>query len=321
MRKKKTRLVSKYMSKDSSGNSFSKLEIQSWAERNGFADWAVALIWLIVAFVMFQVTAGVIFFALLLAFGEISSAAEVEQVLHNHLDLLFIGNSTGQIVFLGAATFLITRLHLREEGVAQFLRLRWKQDTPTYILLGALLIVVVQPIILYLGYFNSLLPIPESWTDLQVSQYEMFEQFLKTDGILWFGLFHIALVPAVCEEVLFRGYIFRAFQRSWGILLAIIFSGLVFGMFHLQVPNLLPLASLGILLAAMTWLSRSIWPAVVAHFVNNGGAVLLATTYPELAFGDVTAETLPSVWLLLASIILTAGVIYAMIYRTEAILE
>lgn len=309
------------MTKDSSGNSFTKSQIRSWAERNGFANWAVALIWLIIAFVMFQVTAGVVFFALLLISGEITSAAEVEQVLHSHLDLLFIGNSTGQIVFLGATTFLITKLHLKKESVFNFLRFRWKNDTPTYIFLGALLVVVVQPIILYLGYFNSLLPIPESWSDLQVSQYEMFEQFLKTEGIVWFGLFHIALVPAICEEILFRGYIFRAFQRSWGILLAIILSGLVFGMFHLQVPNLLPLATLGILLATMTWLSRSIWPAIVAHFVNNGGAVLLATAYPDLAFGDVTAETLPSVWLLLASIILTAGVIYAMIYRTEAILE
>lgn len=321
MLKKKTILVSKTMTKDSSGTSFSKLQIQSWAERNGFADWAVALIWLIVAFVMFQLTAGIIFFALLFFNGEITSAAEVEQVMFNRLDLLFIGNSTGQILFLGAATFLISKLHLRDEGVFNFLRIRWKQDTPFYILLGAVLVVVVQPVILYLGYFNSLLPIPESWSDLQVSQYEMFEQFLKTDGIVWFGLFHIALVPSICEEVLFRGYIFRAFQRSWGIMVAIIASGFVFGMFHLQVPNLLPLAALGILLAVMTWLSRSLWPAIVAHFVNNGGAVLMATTYPELAFGDVSAETLPSVWLLLASIILTAGVIYAMIYRSEAIME
>ncbi|WP_069129982.1 type II CAAX endopeptidase family protein [Rhodohalobacter halophilus] len=309
------------MTLNSTDSSTTQHTVQSWAERNGFADWAIALIWLIVAFVMFQLTAGIIFLALMFFSGEISSSAEVEQVLMNRLDLLFVGNSTGQILFLGIASFLIARLHLSRRTVTEFLRLRWKQDTPVYILLGALLVVVVQPVILYLGYFNSLLPIPESWTDMQVSQYEMFEQFLKTDGIVWFGLFHIALVPAFCEELLFRGYILRAFQKSWGIFIAIIVSGLIFGLFHLQVPNLLPLASLGILLAVMTWLSRSLWPAIVAHFVNNGGAVLLATTYPELAFGDVTAESLPSVWLLLVSIILTGGVIYTMIHRTEAIME
>lgn len=309
------------MTSNLSGSSNTEQAVRSWAERNGFADWAVALIWLIVAFVMFQLTAGIVFLALMFFSGEISSSADIEQVLMDRLDLLFIGNSTGQVLFLGIASFLIARLHLSKRSVIEFLRIRWKQDTPYYILLGVLLVIVVQPIILYLGYFNSLLPIPESWTDMQVSQYEMFEQFLKTDGIVWFGLLHIALVPALCEEVLFRGYIFRAFEKSWGILAAVIVSGLVFGMFHLQVPNLLPLASLGILLAIMTWLSRSLWPAIAAHFVNNGGAVLLATTYPELAFGDVSAESLPSVWLLLASIILTGGVIYSMIYRSEAIME
>ncbi len=303
---------------DSPDISQSSQLIQSWANRNGFADWAVALVWLIIAFVMFQVTAGVVFMAMLLINGEIDSAAEVERVVMNHLDLLFIGNSTGQVLFLGAATFLISRLHLGKEKVTAFLRLGWKQDTPFYILLGVVLVIVVQPVILYLGYFNSLLPVPESWTDLQVSQYEMFEQFLKTDGIIWFGLLHIAVVPAVCEEFLFRGYIFRAFEKSWGIMTAIIVSGVVFGFFHLQVPNLMPLAALGMLLAVMTWLSRSLWPAISAHFVNNGGAVLAATIYPELAFGDVTADSLPSVWLLLLSIIFTAGVIYAMIYRSEA---
>jgi len=309
------------MTINSSGSSVTKQAIQSWADRNGFADWAIALIWLVVAFVMFQLTAGVVFLALMYFSGEISSSAEIEQVLMDRLDLLFIGNSTGQVLFLGIASFLITRLHLGKRTVKDFLRLRWKNDTPLFVLLGVLLVVVVQPVILYLGYFNSLLPIPESWTDMQVSQYEMFEQFLKTDGIVWFGLFHIALIPALCEEILFRGYIFRAFQKSWGIMMAIVVSGFVFGIFHLQVPNLLPLASLGILLAVMTWLSRSLWPAIVAHFVNNGGAVLLATTYPELAFGEVSAESLPSVWLLLVSIILTGGVIYTMIHRTEAIME
>lgn len=309
------------MTNDLPGTSNTKLQIQSWAERNGFADWAVALIWLIVAFVMFQLTAGIVFMVMLLLNGEISSASEVQRVVMNHLDLLFIGNSSGQILFLGTASLVVARLHLSGEKVVTFLRLGWKQDTPVYILLSIALVVVVQPVILYLGYFNSLLPIPESWTDFQVSQYEMFEQFLKTDGIIWFGLFHIALVPAVCEELLFRGYILRSFEKSWGIMVAIIVSGVVFGFFHLQVPNLLPLAALGILLAVMTWLSRSLWPAIAAHFINNGGAVLAATTYPELAFGDVTAESLPSVWLLLLSIIFTAGVIYAMIYRSEANME
>lgn len=298
-------------------NTSSITVVKSWADRNGFADWAIALIWLVLAFVLFQLAAGIVFLGLMAVTGELSTLTDVESVLMDRLDLLFIGNSAGQILFLGLATFLITRLHLTNQSTFSFLRIRWSEDTPLYIGLGAVLIVVVQPVVLYLGYLNSLLPVPESISELQISQYEMIEQFLRTDGILLFGLFNIALVPALCEEVLFRGYIMRAFENSWGIIKAVLISGLLFGLFHLQLQNLLPLATLGVALAVMTWLSGSIWPAVLAHLINNGGAVLLATSYPELAFGDMTPETLPPVWLLLLSILLVTLIVRLMMIKSR----
>jgi uncharacterized protein len=294
-----------------------RAHVQSWAERNGFADWVIALIWLVVAFVLFQVSAGAVFIGLMLFSGELAEGSAVQEVMMERLDLLFIGNSTGQILFLGLATFLITRLHVPKGGVLTFLRFRWRPDTPLFLAAGALLIVVVQPVVIYLGFLNSLLPVPEHLVDMQVSQYEMFEQFLRTEGVLLFGLFHIALVPAVCEEVLFRGQIQSAFEKSWGVMYAIVLSGIVFGLFHLQLPNLFPLAALGMLLALMTWLSGSLWPAILAHFINNGAAVMLGTTYPELAFQKTTAENLPSVWLLILSIIFTILLIRFMISRSD----
>lgn len=293
--------------------------VRSWAERNGFADWAIAAIWLILAFILFQLTAGFIFVGLMIVTGEITSVSEIESAMMSRLDLLFIGNSTGQILFLGAATFLIAKLHLSGEKVAKFLRFSWTQDTPNYILLGAILVIVVQPIVLYLGFLNSLIPFPDYFRDMQISQYEMFEEFLKREGIILFGLFHIALVPAFCEEILFRGYILRAFEKSWGIITAVVISGVIFGLFHLQLPNLLPLASLGIILALMTWYSGSLWPAIVAHFMNNGAAVALATTYPELAFNEMSAETLPPIWTLILSILFTGFIIRYMMSRSKFI--
>jgi len=175
----------------------------------------------------------------------------------------------------------------------------------------------VQPVVVYLGYLNSILPIPESLTDLQISQYEMIENFLTREGIIWFGLLNIALIPAVCEEVLFRGYVLRAFEKSWGIITAIVVSGIIFGMFHIQLGNLLPLATLGMILALMTWLSGSLWPAIIAHFINNGAAVLVGIHFPELLFQDMTAEALPPVWLLLLSIVLTVAIIKVMINQSD----
>lgn len=306
------------MNQESSGAS---IHIQSWAERNGFSHWAVAVIWLIVAFVLFQLVAGLVFIGLLFATGEITSAVDVSSLMMDKLDLLFIGNSTGQVLFLGLATFLIVKLNTTGEHRFSFLRIRWQPDTSYFVVLAVLLVVVVQPLILYLGHLNSLLPVPESFSDLQASQYEMFEQFLKQDGVMWFGLLHIALIPAFCEEILFRGYIFRAFEKSWGIITGIIVSGLVFGLFHIQLTNLLPLATLGMAFAVLTWLSASLWPAIAAHFINNGAAVVMATFYPDLAFADMTPETLPPLWMLLLSIVFTGSILYAMVKQSKSITE
>lgn len=293
--------------------------IRSWADRNGFSDWAVALIWLIVAFLLFQVAAGAVFIVLLIALNGLESSADAMEMMTEHIDLLFIGNSTGQILFLGLATFLIVKLHLSGESRFDFVRLRWEGNTLLYVGLAAVITIVVQPVVMYLGYLNSLLPVPEFFTEMQASQYQMFEQFLRQDGVVWFGLFHIAMVPAFCEEVLFRGYILKAFEKSWGIITAILVSGLIFGLYHVQLTNLLPLATLGILFAVVTWLSGSIWPAIVAHFVNNGSMVLLATINPEMAFTDISAETLPPFWMLLLSILFTAAIGYQMVVKSPSI--
>ena len=294
--------------------SFIKL---SWVERNGFAHWAMALLWLLAALILFQVVAGVALATFLILSGEISSTNEMMEVLSSRADLLFIGNSIGQILFIGLATFVIARLHVVKQSMRGFLRLNWTEKTPRHLGYGAVLVVVVQPVIIYLGYLNSLLPIPEIFSEMQMSQYEMIENFLTSEGVLLFGLFHIALVPSLCEEVLFRGYILRAFEKSWGIVAGVVVSGIIFGMFHLQLGNILPLATLGILLGLMTWLSGSIWPAVLAHFINNGSAVVLGVNFPELLFSDISAESLPPVWVLIGSILLSGAVMMLMFQQTE----
>lgn len=304
------------MNQQSEDFSFTPTVIHSWAERNGFAHWVIALIWLVVVLILFQVVAGIVFIGLVMVTGGNIDPANAMESLTQHIDLLFIGNSVGQVLFLGLATFVVVRLNIAGESKRAFLRIQWNNQVLRYLLLGSLLIIVIQPLVIYLGYLNSLIPIPETFSDLQVSQYEMIEDFLKSDGIIWFGLLNIALIPAICEEILFRGYIFRAFEKSWGAIVAVFVSGLIFGLFHIQLGNVFPLATLGIILALMTWLSGTIWPAIIAHFINNGAAVLVGSKYPELLFQEMTYETLPPLWVLGVSIIFTGLIIYWMIQKS-----
>lgn len=288
-------------------------QFQSWVDRNGFSHWAVAMLWLLVALILFQVGAGLLIFLMIFITEGIVTQAEILDMIVSRVDLLFIANSIGQILFIGLATFIVVNLNRAEESKLDFLRLKWFDSTLKYSIYGCILIVLVQPLVIYLGYLNSIIPIPD-WMNLaQEGQYEMILNFLKTEGVIVYALIAIAVIPAICEEILFRGYILRAFEKSWGILLAILVSGLFFGMFHLQAANIIPLATLGIILAVMTWSSGSIWPAIFAHFVNNAAAVVVGINFPELFSQDITYESLPPFWFLIISILLTCLIIYAML--------
>lgn len=289
--------------------------IRSWAERNGFADWALALIWIVVAFILFQFAALIVTVTLFIATEGIQAQAdpqEVMKVFMDHLDLLFIGNSFGQIVFLGLATWFFSRLHTTRDRHPGFLRFKMHSDTPKQLALAALLVVVAQPVIWFLSWVNIQLPVPEFFDNLQTTQLQMIEDFLKGDHVMVLTLFHVGLVPAVCEEILYRGYVLRAFEKSWGIWAAIIVSGFLFGLYHLQLTNLLPLASIGILLAYITYVSDSIYPAILAHLVNNGGSVMVASYYPDSSIAEMTPESMPPLWALVAGTFLTGYLIFYM---------
>ncbi len=84
----------------------------------------------------------------------------------------------------------------------------------------------------------------------------------------------LALLPAACEELLFRGALLGAWRRA-GAVAAVGGAALAFGVFHLSMYKLLPTFALGLLAGALALRSASVVPAMVFHAVNNGLVVLL----------------------------------------------
>lgn len=80
----------------------------------------------------------------------------------------------------------------------------------------------------------------------------------------------LALSPAICEEVLFRGLLFGLLSRAHGPVWATVVSALTFGAFHLSVYRLGATALVGVALAVVVWRTRSLWPAMVVHACYNG---------------------------------------------------
>ena len=77
-----------------------------------------------------------------------------------------------------------------------------------------------------------------------------------------------ALLPALSEEVLFRGALLSAL-RPWGALPACLASGLLFGLFHGSVLRFGPVALLGTVLAVVVWRTGNLWVAVACHALHN----------------------------------------------------
>lgn len=85
----------------------------------------------------------------------------------------------------------------------------------------------------------------------------------------------VAVLPAVCEELLFRGMIQRGLERlgaAWSILL----SGLLFGLFHFDFQRLAAQTIIGFLAAYAVYRTGSIFNGMILHFMNNGLLTLLA---------------------------------------------
>jgi hypothetical protein len=128
--------------------------------------------------------------------------------------------------------------------------------------------VVAQSNLLVL--FDRIYPIPSS-------QLEFFRRYFATETPA--GLFGVicaaALIPAVFEEIAFRGLIQGGLRLSYGPRHAIIWTGLLFAVSHMNPWNLVSLWSLGCFLGYVTERTHSIWPAIFLHLVNNTFAIVL----------------------------------------------
>jgi len=104
--------------------------------------------------------------------------------------------------------------------------------------------------------------------------YSLFKPIKDIPGGVILLSILIGVLPGICEEHLFRGFFMQGMRNS-GKWTAIMLSGVIFGIYHMQLFNQPLLIMLGIVLAYMTWQSRSIWPAVLAHLLHNGLQILI----------------------------------------------
>lgn len=191
---------------------------------------------------------------------------------------------------------------------------------------------LVIPLLLILGYsagsmsdllyrLSEQLPWPTWLSDLQdylVSNQEAmlarYSQLLDMPTFYSFleVMLVMALLPALCEEALFRGLIQPLLARQIATPLAVIFTAFLFALLHQQFLAFLSIFALGIILGYLRQWSGSLWVPSMVHFINNGIIVVTIyftdARYQEMAQGEAPALWISLAWL--GALAFCLGVLY-----------
>lgn len=167
--------------------------------------------------------------------------------------------------------------------IAEYLYLNKKFSGSSLIIIFVLM-VFAAPFINFIGEINNNMVFPdwlagvERWMkNAEENAAALTEAFLKVDTFrgLAFNLFMIAFLPAIGEELLFRGVIQKIFTNMTknyhgGIWI----SAVLFSALHIQFYGFVPRVILGALFGYMLVWSGSMWLPIIGHFLNNAIAVI-----------------------------------------------
>ncbi len=235
---------------------------------------AAAFIGLIGGFILYQIIGGVI---TLLIFGM-----DMENAPINAVRLMTMG---GQILFILLPALLFSKWFYLD--VSSVIRTRvpsWKE----FALFG-IGIIILTPLLQYFimvqnyiieiwaansQFIHSVKSALDSLNDLVEKTYDN----LLSAGNFFEALLVIAVVavvPAVCEETMFRGFIQKSFELKIKPVWAALITAIFFGIYHFNPYGMIPLIVLGFYFGFAAYMSNSILVPMSLHFANNFIAIMV----------------------------------------------
>gem|GEM_PF-166200 len=270
-------------------------------------------LFLIVVMVLYPL-AGVLLFSFVGSGREATfSLLHIERGM---LPLIRLVQVAGQLLVLALPVLLLSAWHtgrknpFSREGFA-FLGIGKSVDfSATALAVGG--IFLLQPLLYTLIALQDLY----LWTALGaagrevVRQRDLMDSFIKELALvrtipeLFSVAFVLAFTPAVCEELLFRGYIQQNYTRSISSGSAVLLTGCIFALFHLSAANLLPLVLLGWYIGYIYSLTGNLVIPFFVHFSNNLAALLFLIFFEGSRSAGITGSALlivsPWWWLVVA---------------------
>jgi membrane protease YdiL (CAAX protease family) len=188
------------------------------------------------------------------------------------------------------------------------------------ILLSLLIIVSAQPLVSFLGIWNSSMQMPEFFEGVEQwmqqaedSASNIIYRFLDTDSttLLLINILMIAILPALGEEMLFRGVlqpVFREIFKNKHI--AVFITAFIFSAIHLQFFTFLPRFFLGIALGYLMLWGKNLWYPIAGHFANNFLSLIVFYYYrhtnPDINPLEPGAEDISGGWVIIGSLVMVS---------------
>jgi membrane protease YdiL (CAAX protease family) len=193
---------------------------------------------------------------------------------------------------------------------------------PHIAVLGMTLMFIVTSmgLVQFSMWLNQLIPLPEWAVTMEMDTEGIIKTFLtmETAGELAFSFFVMAIIPAIGEELLFRGIIQQTLGRYFkNEHVAVWVAAFIFSFFHFQFAGFLPRMLLGGLLGYLFVWTKNLWVPIFGHLVFNGMQVI-AIYYKDFLEESAGVENLenqsldtiemPSIGLVIFSAILVPAI-------------
>ena len=184
--------------------------------------------------------------------------------------------------------------------------------------LGLVVLAACLPLTAALAAVNAGVELAEWQSGVESNVAEVLARLISAEGAggLAVALFVVGVLPALGEELVFRGLLQPAFVRATGsVHVGVWVTALAFGLVHFQFAGLLPRVFLGAVLGFLVAYSGRLWVAVAAHFLFNGAQVVaLRLGYIEADASAAAAQRVAT-WQLAAAFVVAGAALYVLLPR------
>lgn len=208
------------------------------------------------------------------------------------------------------------------ERIAEFFKLRFSRKQIGITICGVFTFVAMIPFVDCVTRWNNAMHLPDSMAALETAirnmgleSERMVEMFLTEKGgigIFLANMVVMAFIPAVTEELIFRGAIQQTCAKWFkNYHVAIVVTAAVFSLIHFDLFNFIPRFVMGVILGYLFYFSGSIWTSIFVHFFNNG---IIVVMYRFFGYNATDTMVFDSAALNILSVVLSIAASILLMY-------